>query len=157
GVRLLFLKVAAIPRFARGRLALVAVLALGVMTPAGAAAAADEDAPAADAKPASGDEAPTPATPTPSLRVTKLQFRGNRKVEDDAIKVNLKTAVGVTLTQEMIRDDVRAIWKMGYFDDVQVEVAEGKAGSTVTFVLREKPAIKKIYVAGNEEVALSKI
>ena len=65
--------------------------------------------------------------PTPSLRVTKLQFRGNRKVEDDAIKVNLKTAAGVTLTQEMVREDVRTIWKMGFFDDVQVEVAEGKA------------------------------
>ena len=45
---------------------------------------------APDAKPAAADE--TPSAPTPSLRVTKLQFRGNRKVEDDAIKVNLKTA-----------------------------------------------------------------
>src|SRR4029079_4465179 len=107
----------------------------------------------AAAKPS--DEAPT--APSGSLRVTKLQFRGTRKVEDDAIKVNLKTAVGVTLTQEMIREDVRAIWKMGYFDDVQVEVAESKSGSVVTFILREKPAIKKIYVAGNDEVALSKI
>ncbi len=106
----------------------------------------------------SGDEKPsTPPAPTPSLRVVKLQFRGNRKVEDDAIKINLKTAVGVTLTQEMLREDVRAIWKMGYFDDAQVEVTEGKDGSVVTFVLREKPAIKKIYVAGNDEVALSKI
>ena len=60
----------------------------------------------------------------------------------------------MTLTQETIRDDVRTIWKMGFFDDVQVEVSEGKAGSVVTFILREKPAIQKIYVAGNEEVAL---
>ena len=44
--------------------------------------------------------------------VVKISFRGNRKVEDDAIKVNLKTAPGVTLTQEMLRDDVRAIWKL---------------------------------------------
>src|SRR3954454_23063628 len=115
-------------------------------------------APAPAAAPASAEsEGEKPSKPTPSLRVVKLQFRGNRKVEDDAIKINLKTAVGVTLTQEMLRDDVRAIWKMGYFDDAQVEVTEGKEGSVVTFVLREKPAIKKIYVAGNDEVALSKI
>ncbi len=106
----------------------------------------------ADAKPAAGN----------ALRVTKLQFRGNRKVEDDAIKVNLKTLPGVTLTQEMVREDVRAIWKMGFFEDVQVEVADSKAkgteaGSIVTFVLKEKPSIAKIYVAGNEEVALTKI
>src|SRR3954454_1264780 len=73
------------------------------------------DAP--DARAADPDEtaaeSPEPATPPPSLRVAKLQFRGNRKVEDDAIKVNLKTAPGATLTQEILRDDVRAIWKMG--------------------------------------------
>ena len=63
----------------------------------------------------------------------------------------------MTLSQEMVREDVRTIWKMGYFEDVQVEVSEGKAGSVVTFVLREKPAIAKIYVSGNDEVALSKI
>src|SRR4051812_24790188 len=105
---------------------------------------------------AAGDTA-EPAAPPPSLRVAKLQFRGNRKVEDDAIKVNLKTAPGATLTQEVLRDDVRAIWKMGYFEDVQVEVNDTKAGAVVVFVLREKPAISKIYVAGNDEVSLSKI
>jgi outer membrane protein insertion porin family len=117
----------------------------------------DKSDDSADEKPA--EEKPAPASP--NLKVVKISFRGNRKVEDDAIKVNLKTAPGVTLTQEMVRDDVRAIWKMGYFEDVEVEVSEGKnkgqPGSTVTFVLKEKPAINKIYVAGNDEVSLSKI
>src|SRR5206468_9316712 len=42
-------------------------------------------------------------------------------------------------------------------EDVEVEVSDNKSGSVVTFVLREKPAINKIYVAGNDEVALTKI
>ncbi|HEY2731895.1 MAG TPA: outer membrane protein assembly factor BamA [Polyangia bacterium] len=140
-------------------LAVLAAAALGVATPARA-----EDKGAAEAAPAGADAdpAPEPATPpttapTPALKVSKIQFRGNRKVEDDAIKVNLKVAPGVTLTQEMLRDDIHTIWKMGYFDDVQVEVNEGRNGTNVTFVLREKPAIKKIYVAGAEEVQLTKI
>jgi outer membrane protein insertion porin family len=140
---------------ARGEIARAADDEPAKAQPAKPEAAKPEPTTAEEGEPAAADEKPT--APAPSLRVTKLQFRGNRKVEDDAIKVNLKTAVGVTLTQETIRDDVRTIWKMGYFDDVQVEVSEGKAGSVVTFILREKPAIKRIYVAGNEEVALSKI
>jgi outer membrane protein insertion porin family len=112
-----------------------------------AAAASDED-----------DEPAAPAsTPLPSLKVLRLHFRGNRKVEDDAIKVNLKTKPGITLTQEMLRDDVRTIWKMGFFEDVQVETTDAKGGMVVVFVLKEKPAINKIYVAGNDEVSLSKI
>jgi outer membrane protein insertion porin family len=126
---------------------------LGAVPRAWAQAEAEAGEPAPAAKPAPAK----PAAAAPNLKVVKLQFRGNRKVEDDAIKVNLKTAPGVTLSQETVRDDVRAIWKMGYFEDVQVEVSEGKGGSVVTFVLREKPSIAKIYVAGNDELSLSKI
>ncbi|HEY4394306.1 MAG TPA: POTRA domain-containing protein, partial [Polyangia bacterium] len=129
----------------------VAVTFLCALLAGAAAARAQQKSDEDDAPPAK------PAAPAPNLKVVKVSFRGNRKVEDDAIKVNLKTAPGVTLTQEMVRDDVRAIWKMGYFEDIEVEVAENKNGSTITFVLKEKPAINKIYVAGNDEVSLSKI
>jgi outer membrane protein insertion porin family len=156
-----------------GRVLLAVVAALS-LSAGGRARAADEaepapepqaaePAPAGEPKAAGEPEAPSqppgeaPAPATPQLKVAKVQFRGNRKVEDDAIKVNLKTQPGVTLTQEVLREDVHTIWKMGYFDDVQVEVNEGKAGTNVVFVLREKPAIKKIYVAGNDEVSLQKI
>jgi outer membrane protein insertion porin family len=137
---------------------LVAAMLFAGVFAAAVAHAADDDTAATDTS-GKGDVAPaaTPAPAAPNLRVVKVQFRGNRKVEDDAIRVNLKTAPGVTLSQEMVRDDVRTIWKMGYFEDVQVEVSENKNGSVVTFVLREKPSIAKIYVAGNDEVALSKI
>jgi outer membrane protein insertion porin family len=130
------------------RLVLVAATLLGAAAlftaPTSATAAPDDQA----AEPAAAETA----------KVLKLQFRGNRKVEDDAIKVNIKTKVGVTLTQEMLRDDVRAIWKMGYFEDVQIEATEVKGGGlNVVFALKEKPSITKIYVAGNDEIALTKI
>src|SRR6266446_3284797 len=105
------------------RLVLVAATLLGVAAPLTApppAAAAPDDKAAAAAAPTAEPAAEAPA------KVLKLQFRGNRKVEDDAIKVNLKTKVGVTLTQEILRDDVRAIWKMGYFEDVQIEATDVK-------------------------------
>src|SRR4051794_32467321 len=143
------------------RLTVAAAILLGLLAPTASVQAQaqdkSDDKSGEDQKPA--EEKPAP--PAPNLKVVKVSFRGNRKVEDDAIKVNLKTAPGVTLTQETVRDDVRAIWKMGYFEDIEVEVSESKnkaqPGSTVTFVLKEKPAINKIYVAGNEEVSLSKI
>jgi outer membrane protein insertion porin family len=121
----------------------------------------EAEEPPGDAAPApAATPAPAPASApaaTPSFKVLRLHFRGNRKVEDDAIKVNLKTAPGTTLTQEMLRDDVRTIWKMGFFEDVQVESTETKGGLVVVFVLKEKPAINKIYISGNEEISLSKV
>lgn len=92
-----------------------------------------------------------------TLQVAQVRFRGNRKVEDDAIRVNIRTAPGEVLTQDMLREDVRAIWAMGFFDDVQVETSPGPRGLVVTFVLKEKPSIRKIYISGHDEVGLTKI
>jgi len=101
------------------------------------------------------------APAAPNLTVKRVHFRGNRKVEDDAIRAVIKTKPGVVINQELLRDDVRAIWKTGFFEDVQVESTElkgqGDAGLAVVFVLKEKPSISKIYVAGNDEVSLTKI
>jgi outer membrane protein insertion porin family len=93
----------------------------------------------------------------PKLDVIRVHFRGNRKVEDDALRVNLKTKPAMVLSKELLQEDVRTLWRLGYFEDVQVETAEAEGGLVVTFVLKEKPAIRKIYVSGHDEVGLTKI
>src|SRR5438132_7580487 len=90
--------------------------------------------------------------------VAYLHFRGNRKAEDDAIRLNLTTQAGQKLTGDQLRDDLKAVWRMGCFEDIQVEETEEPGGKIgLTFVLKEKPVIRKIYVAGNSEVGLDKI
>jgi outer membrane protein insertion porin family len=111
-------------------------------------------APAAADTSAASSEETTAATPN---KVVRIHFRGNRKVEDEAIRVNLTTQMGEPYSPARLREDVRAIWKMGFFDDVQVDVTETKQGYVVVYVVKEKPSIHKILVAGNKEVELSKI
>jgi outer membrane protein insertion porin family len=113
----------------------------------------DEPAETPEAKP----EKPESQVKVPNLKVIRIQFRGNRKVEDDAIKVALHTIPGSFLNKDNLQDDVRAIWKMGYFEDVQVESSDTPEGVIVTFVLKEKPSIRKIYISGHDEVGLTKI
>jgi outer membrane protein insertion porin family len=87
-----------------------------------------------------------------------IRFRGNRKAEDDAIRLNLTLSPGQKLEAEKLRDDLKAVWKMGYFEDIQVEETQEPSGKVgLTLVLKEKPVIHKIYVAGNSEVGLDKI
>ena len=90
--------------------------------------------------------------------VERIQFRGNRKVEDDAIRVNLLTRAGGLLDLGKLRDDVRAMWKMGFFADVTVEGELAAGGGVVlTFAVAEKPSVRKVLVSGNAEVELEKI
>lgn len=82
-----------------------------------------------------------------------VEVRGNRRVDAEAIRGVVATKAGQTLDPERLRTDLRAIWKLGMFSDVQA-MADGDG---VAFVVVERPAIRKILVAGNHELALDKI
>ncbi|HSK04385.1 MAG TPA: outer membrane protein assembly factor BamA [Kofleriaceae bacterium] len=108
--------------------------------------------------------APDPsAAPEDSLRlqgrpIERVQFRGNRKVEDDAIRVQLLSKPGTLLDAAKLREDLRAMWKMGFFADIDVEAEVGQNGGvTLTFAVKEKPSIRKVLVAGHGELGLDKI
>ena len=77
--------------------------------------------------------------------------------EDDAIRIALKSQPGEKLNSEQLRDDIRAVWRLGFFEDVQVEAQESGGKVDLMFVLREKPVIRKIYVSGAHEIGLDKI
>jgi outer membrane protein insertion porin family len=117
------------------------------------------------------DAQPTPAPPQPAAaqvggpgptaqgrQIERVQFRGNRKVEDDAIRVQLLSKQGAVFDAGKLREDIRAMWKMGFFADVNVEAEVGATGGLIlTFAVTEKPAIRKVLIAGNQEIELAKI
>ncbi|HVK74256.1 MAG TPA: outer membrane protein assembly factor BamA [Kofleriaceae bacterium] len=135
----------------RGCAVLAAALAV-IAALAGPALAQPSPADAGDAEEAS---------PIPRMvgrPIDRIQFRGNRKVEDDAIRVNLQSKVGSTIDPAKIREDVRAMWKMGFFSDVTVEAEIGPGGGAIlTFAVKEKPSVRKVLIAGSKELELDKI
>ncbi|NVB81462.1 MAG: outer membrane protein assembly factor BamA [Kofleriaceae bacterium] len=122
--------------------------------------------PAGPAQPAPSQPQGPQQTPPPSgggvswqgRPIERVQFRGNRKVEDDAIRVQLLSKPGTLLDATKLREDLRAMWKMGFFADIDVEGEVGPSGAlTLTFAVKEKPAIRKVLIAGNAEMGLDKI
>lgn len=90
--------------------------------------------------------------------IERVQFRGNRKVEDDAIRVQLLSKPGTLLDPAKLREDLRAMWKMGFFADIDVEGEVSPSGGLIlTFAVKEKPSIRKVLIAGNDSLELSKI
>lgn len=89
--------------------------------------------------------------------VARITFQGNRKVEDAAIRAVLLSKEGQGLSTHRVAADVRAIWAMGYFDDVQVNLLETSRGVILVYVVKEKPSVRKVIVGGNDEIELDKI
>ncbi len=84
--------------------------------------------------------------------VDEVRIKGNRRIEKEAIIAVIKTRKGGRLDYAQLDKDLRNIYKMGFFDDVQIETEDGLNGKIVTFVVKEKPSIGKIVFEGNKEV-----
>ncbi len=84
--------------------------------------------------------------------VSAVRVEGNRRIGTDAIMEHIGTAKGEIYDPEQITKDIKSVYAMGYFDDVEVDVQDEPGGRVVTFMVREKPAIRKIFIKGNSEI-----
>ncbi len=107
--------------------------------------------------PLASAESLSEAEPFVGQPIGSIHFSGNRRTEDEAIKSIILVQPGQTFDPRSLRRDVLSVWKMGFFDDVRIEASDEDGKVSLTFVVKEKPAIRKIFVAGAEEVGLDKI
>lgn len=84
--------------------------------------------------------------------IKEINIRGNEKVESDAIRQRIKTRVGDPFSPEKIRGDVQQLFKMGFFDDVEVEAEELEGGLRLIYVVKEKPSVRAIQIEGAGDI-----
>ncbi len=85
-------------------------------------------------------------------RIAKILIRGNHRIEEAAIKLVIQSAPGDIYNPNRLRQDMKAIYKMGYFDDVQIEAYDSPEGKVVTFVVHEKPTIVQVNIKGAKNI-----
>lgn len=84
--------------------------------------------------------------------VADIQVRGNERIEAAAIKLNVKSKPGEILSPAQAREDIRSIYKMGYFEKVDMEVTDTPKGKILTFVVQENPTIQEVNIKGNKKI-----
>ena len=85
-------------------------------------------------------------------RIAKILIRGNNRIEEAAIKLVIQSAPGDIYNPNKLREDMKSIYKMGYFDDVQIEAYDSPEGKVVTFVVHEKPTIVRVTINGAKNI-----
>jgi outer membrane protein insertion porin family len=91
------------------------------------------------------------------MRIAKIEFKGNRKIESSALGQVIKSARGNLFSEAELTSDIKAIYKMGYFDDVAVDVTGSPEGKIIAFILKEKALISEIRIKGNKAIEKSEI
>lgn len=88
--------------------------------------------------------------------VASIEFKGLKRIEKDAVAAKLVTKVGETVTKDNIRADIKAIFAMGFFDDIEIDgTSPDGVHANLTYVLKERPVISKIEFEGNERISTS--
>ena len=85
-------------------------------------------------------------------RVEAIEVRGATRVAPDAVRKVMSTQIGQELDLEKVRQDVKAIYRMGYFRDVTFDTEEVPGGYRLTVIVAEKPIVSAVQIEGNKDV-----
>src|SRR5262245_35594388 len=84
----------------------------------------------------------------------EVKITGNLRVEDDGIRLHLKSRPGEAFDAAVVEQDVKAIFRMGFFDDVQAELSPD---GVLTYAVKEKPYIREVKIQGASQVGKDKV
>ena len=100
----------------------------------------------------------TPPSDAPTLKeqtgdpLVDVRVEGNRRVEREAIKRALKQKIGDTFDATRTAEDLRALWGLNYFSDIQLLTQHLPKGVVYVVRVTERPSIKEVKLSGNDEL-----
>jgi outer membrane protein insertion porin family len=77
-----------------------------------------------------------------------IRIDGLQRISAGTVFTYLPVEKGDTVTTERAQQAVRALYKTGFFTDVQI----GRQGSILVITVKERPAISKIQIKGNKDL-----
>ncbi|MGR3301834.1 MAG: outer membrane protein assembly factor BamA [Candidatus Scalindua sp.] len=93
----------------------------------------------------------------PQVIIKKIEFKGNHRISGNTINAAIKTNEGDLYDAQAISQDVDAIWLLGFFDNIEVEVEPYEDGIKIIFLVLERPVVKNINFTGNTHVKTKKL
>jgi len=93
-------------------------------------------------QPAQQQEAPAPKS------VTAIEIKGNKSISSNTVISKMKTKVGSAYQENVISDDLKRLYLLGFFSDIKIDTEGYKEGVKVIITVVERPIIEKIAFSG---------
>jgi outer membrane protein insertion porin family len=89
--------------------------------------------------------------------ITAVKVKGNRRIEAATIMQAVQVKAGELLDRDKVDADIRAIYKLGHFRDVQAQIEKTTGGVDLDYVVQERPVVREIKVEGAKEISADKV
>ena len=83
--------------------------------------------------------------------IKSVEVKSGKKISENTIHSKIRSKVGDPFSKNIVREDIKRIYRIGYFDDVRVDIDSFEGGVKLIFILKEKPTIVSIDIHGNDE------
>ena len=90
--------------------------------------------------------------PPEGVRIDRVTISGNQRVEDEAIRVRLTAQPGSVFKESVVDTDVRALYKLGFFDDVTASLAKVNGQWVLNYDVHERPFVRQVHLEGNKKI-----
>ena len=91
------------------------------------------------------------------ISVKEIAVQGNRRVQTAVILGRVQTKAGDAFNPEKLRNDVKAVFDLGFFDDVELRTEDFEGGVKVIFVLVERPLVRDVRFEGVKSLRLEDV
>lgn len=91
------------------------------------------------------------------ILIRELAVEGNRRVQEAVILGRVQAKVGAGFNPAQLSEDIRNIYTLGFFDDVQMRVEDFEGGVKVTFVVVERPFVRDVDFSGNKKLSTTEL
>lgn len=82
----------------------------------------------------------------------RVEISGNRRVEEEAIRVRLRMRPGVPFDEASVDADVKSLFAMGFFDDVRARLERRDGEWVLTYEVDERPFIERVEIDGARRI-----
>ena len=89
--------------------------------------------------------------------IKKIEIKGNRRISSAAIKSTISTVEGDIYSSSAISKDVDAIWSLGFFDTINIDIEPFEDGIKIVFLVYERPVVNRIVFIGNKKIKDNKL
>ena len=76
--------------------------------------------------------------------VEEIKIEGLDRAEPNTVKYYIHSKEGRKYSGKTVQEDIRRLFKLGYFDNIEIDVDEIKFGLVVTYRFTEKPFVRNI-------------
>ncbi|MDD5477531.1 MAG: outer membrane protein assembly factor BamA [Candidatus Omnitrophica bacterium] len=108
----------------------------------------------AEEKPVSAPAVPPAAAPVTVKNVTAMEVVGNKSISTNVIISKMKTRIGSAYQENIISDDLKRLYLLGFFSDIKIDTQDYKDGLKVIISVVERPIIEKISFSGISRITM---